>query len=426
MCILGCLVSGLLIGIWGFYLASIKEPVTVKAAVDYGAEAAESSSGASIDGFKHDAPARRTKAGSGERAETAPQVREGPDAANLYAAAFGLFDSLSEQEKAILSSPREEVDAAHAQALFDKIQPIMTLLQRAAEADYCDWGIVVAFAGPLPHIEKGAHLGKLALWNAAYRFPEEPDAALRDLAARNALGGHLGDNVFGLMVGASFERSAAALIHEHSAWLSPATVSQADHMLASSTLATNVARAFEAEMKYVHSFAEHLLEQSPIERVRVLNAMAEEAGRLQSLEMRALQASLGASGDGEGRIRSELQYLQQVESQLGEAILWPEATFQQWWKEVQNAAEASYPLLNSFLPDLAKARSSLQRVHVEQTMLRAGLSVMQNGPWEIGTFLDPASGSAFRYVPTPAGFELRSALSYNGNSVSMNFVHGSQ
>jgi len=86
------------------------------------------------------------------------------------------------------------------------------------------------------------------------------------------------------------------------------------------------------------------------------------------------------------------------------------------------AAGSDYPLLKMLLPQLAKARSTLQRIEIQQTMLRAGVSVMQNGPVQVGFFRDPASGTAFTYVPTPAGFQLRSALWYQGSPLTMDFA----
>ena len=162
-------------------------------------------------------------------------TRQGVDAANLYKNAFALFDRLTEEEKQMIRKPREEVDAAKAAALFEKIRAILDLLRAARGADYCDWGQApYTFETPMPQIGKAVDLGKLGLWAAAYQFPTDPVAALDTLADRAVLGHHIGDTLIGVVVQTAFESGAHELVLQHAGSFDAVTADRARALLGAS------------------------------------------------------------------------------------------------------------------------------------------------------------------------------------------------
>ena len=203
-----------------------------------------------------------------------PVERAGVDASSFYKDAFALYDRLSEEEKQMLFRPSEEVDTDKAAALFEKIQPIMELLRRGAAADYCDWGLGEPDVDkPFPQIGKSQNIGKVALWNAAYRFPSDAEGAIDDLSARARLGHHLAETLIGFLVDSSFEKSSATLIRQIAAALNEAARGKAGEFLAASTLDRDIELGIAGEMKFGRSAAEKFLGQTPDGRVALLRAL---------------------------------------------------------------------------------------------------------------------------------------------------------
>ncbi len=106
---------------------------------------------------------------------------------------------------------------------------------------------------------------------------------------------------------------------------------------------------------------------------------------------------------------------------MAEAMLWPDAQYQAWWKIVEGAMP-QHPLAALSLPGLAEMRTRLQQSQVERALLGAGLTLLQNGPEQLAQFRDPVGGAAFSYVEKPDGFELQSTFKKNGKPVTMSFT----
>lgn len=343
-------------------------------------------------------------------------VRTGPDAANSYKNAFVLFDRLTEEEKEMIRRPKEEVDAEKAAQLFEKVRPILELLREAAQAGYCDWGQApYTFDTPMPQIQKGNDLGKLGLWAAAYQFPTDPAAALAVLGDRAKLGHHLADTLIGVLVQTGFERSANELLLAQASGLEGARAGALE-LLRGSTLDGNVARAFEAEVQGIESVGKRLAGGDP-EVVGQMAGMAEG----QSPEQReSLAKMLLAVSSDPARLAAEIAFISEMDRQVAKALLLPEAEFQAWRREAE-AQVREHPMAALVLPGFTMVQARLQQTRVERTMLSAGLAVLMGGPAQLAGFRDPATQRALTYVPTPAGFELRSGYAVKGKPVTMSF-----
>ena len=125
--------------------------------------------------------------------------------------------------------------------------------------------------------------------------------------------------------------------------------------------------------------------------------------------------------ENDAAMNAEFQYVRQIEQQLAEAMQWPDARYQAWWKSVESRMP-EHPLAAVTLPALTSLRTSLQRTQVERAMLNAGLTLLQSGPEQLAQFRDPVLNAPFSYVEKPDGFELQSAFKKNGKPVTMSFT----
>ena len=344
-----------------------------------------------------------------------PAKRAGVDASNFYKNAFVLCAALTDDEKKMFRQPPAEADADKAAALFKKIQPILELLRQAAEADYCEWGLgEVNFETPMPQISKVIELGRLAQWSAGYRFPSDPQGALGDLSAQARLGGHVADSVIGWLVQVSLETGANKVLSQNAGMLDEAATRQVRELLQSSSIEENIARAFATESAGVEAMAGKLAALTPAERTKLFQTFSNPSVEDANPALRRFLESDAA-------MNAEFQYLRQIERQLAEAMQWPEARYQAWWKSVENRMP-EHPLAAVTLPALTSLRTSLQRTQVERAMLNAGLTLLQSGPEQFAQFRDPVINAPFSYVEKPDGFELRSAFKKNGEPVTMSFT----
>lgn len=342
-------------------------------------------------------------------------TRTGVDASVYYKNAFVFYAALTDEEKKMFRQPIDELDEEKAAALFQKIQPIMELLRQGAEADYCEWALgEPSFDMKLPHISKSLELGRLVHWSANYRFPSDSQGALADLQMQARLGDHLADTVIGWLVQMSMESGANKVLRQHAGTLDDAATLQAQGFLQSSTVGKNAARAFATEVAGVEAMMKKLIGQSPAERVKVLQMM-EAPGE------KVLQPAIQRMLQDEAALTAEFQYLRQVEQQMAEAMPWPEAQYQAWWKGVESGLP-EHPLAAMSLPALTGLRTRMQQTQVERAMLSAGLTLLQSGPEQLGRFRDPVTSAAFTYLPKPDGFELQSTFKNKGKPVTMSFT----
>ena len=348
--------------------------------------------------------------------------RAGVDASTFYKDAFALFDRLTDAEKEMMRGPNEEVDAEKADALFAKIQPIMELLRRGAAADYCDWGLgPIGFDTPLPLIAKSQQLAMVALWNAAYRFPSDAEGAIDDLAARARLGHDVADTLIGWLVEASFEKSATGLLLQNASSLSDNAQARARDFLGSSSLDMDMERAMSAEIEQSQGVFERLAAQQPEERPKF--AQLQGPDRLTSSEEDRMFEQFIRDP---ARLKAEAQDVRNMQSQMTEAMFWPDARFAEWAQQFSASHASEHPLVVSAFESMPEIRAKLQIRRIEREMMNAGITVLQSGPEQLSQSRDPVTGRPFAYVPTPDGFELRSTFQVKGKPMTMTFAQPKQ
>lgn len=334
-----------------------------------------------------------------------PSHPEGPNAADIYKNAFMLYKALTDEEKLMLAKPREEVDADKADALFKKIQPIMELLRKAKDATYCDWGMgPVSFTTPLPQLNLVMKLGQTAQWSSGYQFlSSNPDAAISDLATQSALEHSIGaEALIGFLVVATLNQGAINLVRDNAAALSPEGMTQALDMFRSSTWNHDFQLAVKTEASWLSEIADQLS-----------NPKIDDP-TLKNMKM--------VSGNDVALIQSQIQWVQQMERDFASKAALSDTEFNAWWTQVTRQA-ASQPLAVTLLPNLSSIRTRYQSAAVNNSMIVAGLSILQNGPTQLNSQPDPTTGRPFTYVETANGFELRSTFQSKGKPVTMTFTY---
>lgn len=348
-----------------------------------------------------------------------PSHPAGFNAADLYKDAFVLFNALTDEEKKMLLNPREEVDADKADALFKKIQPIMDLLRKARlEAAYCDWGMGTDWSqgmqGRGQVLLLGRNLGLAARWDAAYLIPSDPAGAITGLADQAYLAHNVGSQfMIGFGVESSLVQTAASLIRDNTASLTPEALSQALNLLQNSTFKDDFSRAMNAEADGVASQANQLLNPgNPKSNGAVFSG--ENTAPSSQFEDLTPEESTAM-----GRQYAQLAQFEREYAQKG---VLPNSEFEAWLAQVNSQAD-SQPMIAPTLSAINGMRTSYQTAAVNNSMLATGLAILQSGPAQLATQTDPTTGQPFTYVETPNGFELQSTFQSKGKPVMMTFLN---
>jgi hypothetical protein len=354
------------------------------------------------------APLRQFPEAAAVSSPTPPHPK-GPNAADIYKNAFALYNALTPEEKNMLGKPREEVDAEKAAALFKKIQPIMDQLRQAKDAAYCDWAMGdMSLSKPLPQMNLVMKLGAVARWSAGYQFlASDPEGAISDLSTQLQLGRSVGTQAaIGFLVETSLNQGVINLVCDNAAALSPEATGQALELLRASVPLNDFVQAMNAEAAIAAAMGDQL--SNPEMRDQLPE------------QLKNLQASGSAAQLSDADTVSQMKWCVQVEKDFAAKALLPDAEFNAWWAQVNQQA-ATQPVAAATLSALDMIRSKYQSAAVNNSMAAAGLAVMQNGPEQLASRLDPMTGMPFAYVQTADGFELRSTFQSKGKPVAMMF-----
>jgi hypothetical protein len=339
--------------------------------------------------------------------------RGGINAVDLYKEAMGLYAQLTDAEKKMLERPRDKVDPKVAAALYAKIQPIMDLLRNGRKADYADWGLGPMTFGPAKNaqVEKTLDLNQLARWDAIYRFQSDPDGAVDDLAAMEAMNRSENDSLFGLIVQKNMHLGTMSLLAQNAA---------------------GITNAAAADLAYITSPAttEQLFQNGMNANAAILQAELDEyanpATRSQAEPLFNNWSNFKNGKVVVERINpaegvSEMEWLEQTEQAFATTLTEPEPQFQQWWTQ-KLAEAASMPTTSIALRKMALTRPQVEASITENAMLAAGMALEQGDQAQFQSILDPATGQPFTYTQTATGFQLGSAsLIGPGKPVSLSF-----
>jgi len=347
------------------------------------------------------------------------KMRTGLNAADLYKQASELYSQLTPAQRAMLMDWDGKQDPKAAAALFAKIQPIMDLLRRARKAAYVDWGMPPPKLEPLGDDQARFgivnQLGVLAYWEAQYRFQSDPDGAVGDLAARDALAGAGVDDGIGMVLQCGGHENAVILIAQNIAGVASA----AEPDLAQFTNPAVSAQAFQSGVDGHASMLQAFL-----------NEYANPATRDEAEPfIHALMDSASRKGQpiSAGEAVSELQWMESTEQALATTATEPDAQFKPWFSQTR-AQAASMPGLAVVDPftTIGAMRSVAQESMAQGQMLAAAIALEQGGQAQFQSIADPYTGQPFTYTQTPTGFKLTSSVMYAGQPVSLSFSTGAK
>lgn len=324
---------------------------------------------------------------------------ESENAADLLKDAYVLFNALTAEEKEMLKHPDADLNNAAAAALFQKIQPILDLMRQASDAPYCDWAMGPwNFHTRIPQVLLALKLAQLARWSAQYRFDEEPENAVADLAAGMQTGRRVGDAaMIGFLVDAAAQRIAWDGIARNTDALTPKAIEQVNGLLRTPALLDDLPRAMETERSGLRNVIEMLLDPKTREAA-MADFVAANAVWAAEMPMPATWQSAVA----------DLRWQEQMESEFIQKAPLSEREFSAWRASMSDGAKAD-SFSESTLSSAVGLRTKALGDQISRAMLSAGLNVMTNGPAALDAVRDPVTREPFIYAPLPnGGFELRS------------------
>ena len=335
------------------------------------------------------------------------ETRKGTNAASLYTQASALYAQLTDAEKQILDQWRDKPDPQTAAALYSKIQPIMDLLRRARKADYADWSLDDWWKNPAaatPELNAIRYLSFLAAWDSNYRFQSDPQGAINDLAAMDALGRNANPSAIGLLLGNSVYSAGIYILAQNAAAIPATQNSYLDEILNPTLIQQNFQRDLNGEAASLQSW---------------FDSYSDPSTRSQAMAVYGTGSHKFMPED----MVSGLKWMAQTDQALAVSLSEPDAQYQQWLSQAQ-AQSASNPYLSALgaLRSIAATRDNTQALLVENTMLSAGIALEQNNQPQFQSITDPATGHPFTYTQTPTGFQLTSAFKRNGKPVSLTFT----
>jgi hypothetical protein len=270
----------------------------------------------------------------------------------------------------------------------------------------------LSFSTPLPQMNLVMKLGQVAQWSAGYQFlSSDPEPAVSDLATLSSLGQSVGNQaLIGFLVDASVNQMAVNMVRENAAGLSPEATVQALEMFRAQEWNRDIKAAVEAESDLVATLAEQFSDaQSGDQALKKLNTLLQTSGSTE------LADSDAAS------IQAQNQWYQQVLKDYASKVFAPDAEFNAWWADIPKQAVGS-PLAAMALPSLNRTRNGYQAAVVNNSMIQAGLLILQNGPDQLALQPDPTTGKPFTYVQTATGFQLSSTFQSKGKPLTMSFA----
>ncbi|HUK83531.1 MAG TPA: hypothetical protein VLZ12_12970 [Verrucomicrobiae bacterium] len=329
------------------------------------------------------------------------------NAATLYRLAFALYDALSKEEKALLTSWPTNINATVEAELCNKIRPICDIMHQAVAVTNCDWGVEpLTLETPLRFLTSARNLARTAAWSAAHCHSNDPTLAAEDVLSTLQLGQHVSQvAIIGCLVdiaiqGISFYSMASNLNSfrgEDAQRLAAA--------IADSSYAQAPARAMEQE-------------------AAMLDRRVAEWASLSPDEFKNIEFN-GMDGPLEIDQAAALAVLQQIadsERQLAKALAsGSEAEYQAWLRE-SDELQQSNSLAKLFLAGYDRFVDKVQRATITREMTIAALAVVDAGTDALMSHPDPATGQPFVYTPTADGFELQSGYQLtNGVPLKMQF-----
>ena len=329
-----------------------------------------------------------------------PIKHRGVNAADLYPQAITLYGGLTDAEKKMLGNWKANFQADPA--LYAKIQPVMDLIRRARKADYSDWGVSDWMEnGQRLTAELNAvrRLASLAAWDSNYRFQTDPAGAVNDLAAMQAMGTSIDQNLEGFLIENGIHGIALNVLAQNAASITTAAGPDLLEITSDAAVQQDFQNGLNGDAAGLQT---------------MLTLLSNPSTRSQA------EAFLRAPGSPQ-EITSEVGWLIQNEQQLAAHFSEPYVQFQQWWSQ-KIVEPASIPFASQIVQAHSNLIAQAEASIIENRMLSAAGAYEQTGQPQALAATDPATGQPFTYTQTPTGFQLTSQFQVNKKPVTLNFT----
>ncbi len=359
-----------------------------------------------------------------------PAARTQAPAANSDAAAnaalqywqgFSQMPVLEKAERMLLDpATTDSLDKPEVEKLIAASRTSVKYMHRAAKLKVCDWGLEYGdgLGLLLPHLAKGRDLALLAALHARYEFAHGNRDALRESAsAIMKMGRHVGRDpiMIGVLVRYAIDDIAIDLLAPYIPEIK-APHEQFAAMFEALPPAPSMSDAIKVEQKY---FVEWMIKRlKDVEREKPGAWQAEWKSFFPPSETEpALQAV--------GTVRTFEQAIEQTEAllplfgELQRIVDLPKDKFEIEYPPFKKKALAKSPLAELILPAVDKVIHKKYRNRARLAMLLAAIAVAEGGPEKLKELKDPFGSGPFEYRKVDGGFELKSALTLDGEPVTL-------
>ena len=340
------------------------------------------------------------------------------NAALQYWQAFALMPTLDKEDEEVVANWKTvSLDEPRAKKIVEGSRTSLMLLHRGAAMTNCDWGLKYddGMGMLMPHMNRARDLARLAALRGRYEFERGNwKVGRNDAKAIVTLGRHVGREpvLIARLVGILIEDLAIDLIAPHIIE-HKAPYPQAVGMFETLPPAATLSQTILIEKKYMCQWA--------------IDKLKEEEKRKPGAGLELWKKFLDGAPNADELLKIDdvEEVIQRIEEALpvydelaGIAAL-PKHEFEARYPKFKEEAKAKNPVVGVLLPAVDKVLEKDHRHKARFALLFAAIAVVQDGPQKLKEIKDPYGDGPFEYQALDKGFELKSKLLFEGQSVTL-------
>jgi hypothetical protein len=334
----------------------------------------------------------------------------GATAADYYDQAAALYNHLSDDEKLMLSPPRDLSDEEAA-----KMNPIMELLREARRADYVDWRTGPAPFKDIPSEERRTeeryNLSNMAVWDSEYRFKSDPKAAVSDIAAMEAMDRRLVDSWNAVVIEAGYHMMGLRSLARNANLIRPESETELAFIVSPAAVEESFEKGANADSARI---------QAQVSAYTNPATRGDMASKMRFYLNWAIASGNSVSPE---QVISDLKWTAQTDAVFAATLKDSNTQFHETWSDIQKiAASKATPVARGSFVAMPTIRLFAQEESAMGRMLEAGVALERHDQAKFQSILDPITGKPFTLTETSNGFQLGSALRDDkGKAVLLDF-----
>jgi hypothetical protein len=340
------------------------------------------------------------------------------NAALQYWQAFVLMPTLDkEQEELVEKWSTVSLDDPQVAKLVENSRTSLMFLHRGAAMANCEWGLKYddGMGMLMPHMSRARDLARLAALRGRYEFERGNwKVGRNDAQAIVTLGRHVGREpvLIARLVGILIEDLAVDLtapyLLEHKA-----PYPQAMAMFEALPPAATLSQTILVEKKYMCQWA--------IDKLK--GEEKQKAGAGLALWKKFIDGAKDADAldkmDKFDEILKRMEEVLPVYDELAGIAALPKDEFDARYPKFREQAKGANPVVGLLLPAIDQVLAKDHRHKARFALLFAAIAVAQDGPEKLKEIKDPYGDGPFEYRKLDKGFELKSKLTFEGQSVTL-------